>query len=557
MEQQQQETQFIGDKIAGFDVVELIGTGAMASVYRAFDTELERDVALKIPDLRYSDNTSFKNRFNCEAKAMARLHHRNIVQIFSVGEHNGVPYLAMEFVKGAPLSKILADRDRIEIDEALEYILQVCDAMECAHQADVVHRDLKPGNILVESSGRVLVADFGISKIMSGDTEDDTLTFIGTPTYMSPEQCGEGKLDQRTDIYSLGVILYEMILGHPPFGGANPAEIIKSHLMETPGFPTEPGKELPPNIVKILRKMLAKDPEQRYRDVRSLRNEIDMWKKWAVAKSAGKVQDTLVSESAPLILAFVPQKILLGAVSAALKNIDHRMVVVANSTELLSKLSNLPAKMVILSHENGKNGVFKVAERIKEAKKDSELKVMLLSHGISRGEVESAFLSGVNDIIAEPFDPSVLISKLESALVGVQRSVECRRFFRKEMSDNITIRIENEILDISEGGMRIATNMALKIGEILRFELQLFRELGFGEKTGRVVWISRNEDGDGFAYQAGLDFADFTKSERDRLRKWIFASEIGSRNKAKAAIDRTPDMGPQLRTLHRRRTRTL
>jgi serine/threonine protein kinase len=548
----QQQVQFIDEQIAAFHVIELVGKGAMASVYRAFDTELERDVALKIPDLRYADNASFKSRFNREAKAMARLHHRNIVQIYSVGEYNGIPYLAMEYVKGAALSNILIDRDRIEIDEALEYILQVCDAMECAHQADVVHRDLKPGNILVESSGRVLVADFGISKIMSGDTEDDTLTFIGTPTYMSPEQCGEGKLDKRTDIYSLGVILYEMILGRPPFDGSNPAEIIKSHLMETPGFPAEQGKELPPNIVKILRKMLAKDPEQRYRDVRSLRNEINMWKKWAEAKSASAAQDTLVSESAPLILALVPQKILLGAVSAALRNIDHRMVVVANSTELLSKLSNSPAKMVILSHENGKNGVFKVAERIKEAKKNSDLKVMLLSHGISRVEVETAFVSGVNDIIAEPFDPSVLISKLESALVGAQRSVECRRFFRKVMSDNITIRIENEILDISEGGMRIATNMALKIGEILKFELQLFRELGFNEKAGRVVWISRNDEGDAFAYQAGIDFADFTRAERDRLRKWIFAAETGSRNKTTKSIDTTPNMGPKLGTIQRR-----
>ena len=544
-----QEAQLIDERIGGFHVIELVGRGAMASVYRAFDTELERDVALKIPDPRYADNVSFKNRFNREARAMARLHHRNIVQIYSVGEHESVPYLAMEFVKGAPLSKILEDRDKIDIEEALEYILQVCDAMECAHEADVVHRDLKPGNILVESSGRVLVADFGISKIMSGDTSDDTLTFIGTPTYMSPEQCGEGKLDQRTDIYSLGVILYEMIVGRPPFDGVNPAEIIKSHLMETPGFPTEEGSELPPNIVKILRKMLAKDPEQRYRDVRALRREIEMWKKWAEAKSAGTVQDTLTGESAPLVLALVPQKILLGAVNAALKNIDHRMVVVANSTELLSKLSNLSAKMIILSHENGKNGVFKVAEKIKESAKSSDLKVMLLSHGISRVEVEAAFLSGVNDIIAEPFDPSILISKLESALIGELRSIECRRFFRKEMADNITIRIENEILDISEGGMRIATNMALKIGEILKFELQLFRELGFGEKSGRIVWISRNDEGNGFAYQAGIDFADFTRAERDRLRKWIFASQIDGRREAKIAADRPPDMGPKTTSL--------
>jgi serine/threonine protein kinase len=450
-------------------------------------------------------------------------------------------------VQGASLSKILADRGRIEIDEALEYILQICDAMECAHEADVVHRDIKPGNILVESSGRVLVADFGISKILTGDTCDDTLTFIGTPIYMSPEQCGEGQLDQRTDIYSLGVIFYEMIVGRPPFDGDTPAEIIKSHLLETPGFPTENGRALPPNIVKILRKMLSKDPEQRYPDVGALRRELEMWKKWADAKSAGAVQDTMVNETSPIVLTLVPQKILLGAVMSALKNIDHRMVVVSNSTELMSKLSNLPVKMIILSHEPGKNGVFKVAERMKESGKIADIQVMLLSHGISRGEVETAFVSGINDIIAEPFDPSVLTSKLESSLVGELRSIESRRFFRKTMSDTITIRIENEVLDISEGGMRIATNMALKIGEMMKFELQLFRELGLGEKTGKVVWISRDDSGEGFLFQAGVDFADITRAERDRLRKWIFASEVAGRKNARIEPHRGPDMGPTIK----------
>jgi len=455
-------------------------------------------------------------------------------------------YLAMEYIKGAPLSKIMEDRGRIDIYEALEYILPICDAVDCAHQAGIAHRDLKPSNILVESSGRVLVADFGISKILSSDSYDDTLTFVGTPIYMSPEQCGEGQLDHRTDIYSLGVIFYEMVVGHPPFGGNNPAEIIKGHLMHTVGFPVEPGKELPPTIVKILRKMLAKDPEQRHRDMHSLKRDLDMWKQWTEAKAAGKISDPSADDNSPIVVTLLPRKILLGAVTSALKNIDHRLVKVNNSTQLLSKLSNLPVRMVVLGHENGKKNVFRTAETIKESGKNKDVQLMLLTHGISRSEVEIAFAAGISDIIAEPFDPSVLVSKLESVLIGAPRSVECRRFFRKSMSDNITIRIENEILDISEGGMRIATNMVLKIGELLKFELRLFREIGIGDKSGRVVWISKNNSGEGLAYYAGIDFVNFRSAERDRLRKWIFASEIAG-GKSRMAVDDRPNMGPVVR----------
>ena len=540
------EAQLIDEYLGNFHVVKLLGHGAMASVYRAFDTELERDVALKIPNPRYADNPSFIVRFNREARAMAKLRHRNIVQIYSVGERNGLPFLAMEFVDGVSLSKILDDRGRIDVDEAIEYLLQICEAMDCAHQAGIVHRDLKPSNIWVESSDRVLVADFGISKMMSGDTSEDTITVVGTPIYMSPEQCGEGVLDQRTDIYSLGVIFYEMTVGRPPFAGATPAEIIRSHLMEMPSFPTGTDRELPPKIVKILRKMLAKDPDKRYSDAHAVARELKLWKKRAKAKRASSSQKSGSSGTAPLVLCLIPQRILVGAVVSALKNIEHRMVIVATSTELLSKLSNLPVKMVILSHESGKTSIFKLAEKIRETKANEKVQLMLLSHGISRSEVEAAFISGINDIIAEPFDPSVLISKLETALVGAQRSVESRRFFRKELSDSITIRLENEILDISEGGMRIATNMALKIGEIVKFELQLFRELSFGEKAGKVVWISKTDSSNGFAFQAGIDFVDVTSTERDRLRKWMFASEIAGQIPRKP-VERRPDMGPILK----------
>ncbi|UCD58688.1 MAG: protein kinase [Candidatus Hydrogenedentota bacterium] len=540
-----QEKQIVDEHIGNFHVVELIGHGAMASVYRAFDTELERDVALKIPNPKYTENTGFIQRFYSEAKAMAKLCHRNIVQIYSAGEHEGAPFLAMEYVSGAPLSRILADRGRMEVEEAVEYILQICEAIECAHKRGVVHRDIKPSNILVESSGRVLVADFGIAKMVSGSTCEDTLTFVGTPIYMSPEQCGEGVLDQRTDIYSLGVIFYEMIVGKPPFDGESPAEIIKNHLMMTPKFPEEQGAELPPKIVNIVRKMLAKNPEERYPDALTLRQDLELWQKEPRPAPKPPTQESSRNGMAPIVLCYIPQKILHGAVASALKNIKHRMIAVSSGTELLRGLSNLETKMVILSHQPGRTSIFRLAEKIRKSPKNTQVQLMLLSHGISREEVGTAFRSGINDIIAEPFDPSILVAKLETALVGEQKSIESRRFFRKAISGKVTVRIESEILDISEGGMRISTNMALKIGELIWFELKLFRELGLGEKAGKVAWVSKNDSDAHFLFQAGIDFVDVTKAERDILRKWIFSTEVTGRA-GKHSSRPEPDMGPFL-----------
>jgi len=520
--------QVIDERLGNFLVKELIGHGAMASVYRAFDTKLERDVALKIPDLKYADHPVFKQRFTSEAKAMAKLQHNNIVQIFSVGEHEGIPFMAMEFVDGPSLYKIMADRQGMEPDEAAEYVLQVCEAIECAHQRGIIHRDLKPGNIMVDPSGRVLVADFGIAKIMSGDTDQDTLTFVGTPIYMSPEQCGEGTLDKRTDIYSLGIIFYEMIMGRPPFVGETPAEIIKGHLLDTPSFMGERMNRMPPALVRIVRRMLAKDPEQRYSDAHALMLEIKLWKKDYLATPRAPVEESKLGSTAPLVACYVPQKILLGAVMAGLKNMEHQMVVVSSPSELLSKLSGLPIKLIVLSHKPGTNEAFKLAEKIRESGRKPMAELILLSPGIARREVETAFLSGITDIVAEPFDPSVLISKIENALIGSQKTIECRRFFRTAYCAPVIVKIESEILDISEGGMRLATNMPLKIGQVLILEMQLFKNLELGEKSGRVVWVSKKESGS-FSIQAGISFLDLNSSERDRLRKWIFSHEVESR----------------------------
>ncbi|GAB4339127.1 MAG: hypothetical protein Kow0099_13880 [Candidatus Abyssubacteria bacterium] len=526
------EAVLIGERVGNYCVVELIGQGAMANVYRAFDIESGGDVALKIPHPNRSEDRRFVRSFNREASSMGMLKHPNIVGVLGSGQEEGLAYIAMEYIDGTPLSRILEERGSLEPLEAVNYLLQVCDAIQYAHEQGVVHRDLKPSNLLVEQGGRVVVADFGISKILSFETEN-TMTLVGTPVYMSPEQCGEGTIDHRADIYSLGVVLYEMITGKPPFCDDFPAAVIKGHLLELPKFAPE---QWPPKLLMIARKMLAKSPEQRYPSATALKKDLELWRDQAYSSSSAK------GEGVPLILSHISRKSLQGAVEAALTNVEHRMVCVTSASELVDRLLREDVRIVLLGHEPNRFGVLRLAKKIRELKKNGEVKLILLSHGISREDVEAAFRAGINDIIAEAFDPSVLVSKLENALVGEQRSIESRRFFRRAVSGNITVRIDSEILDISEGGMRISTSVALKTGEVISFRSKLFNELGLGEKKGRVVWISKCGSEDAPAFQAGIDFVNLTKTERDNLRRWIFASDAASRSKSRSSG--LPDKGP-------------
>jgi CheY-like chemotaxis protein len=311
--------------------------------------------------------------------------------------------------------------------------------------------------------------------------------------------------------------------------------------METPSFMGERRKNLPPALVKIIRKMLAKDTDHRYSDAHALMLELKAWKKEFLAAPRVTVEERKPGESAPIILSYLPQKILMGAVMSGLRNMDHQLVSVSNPSELLSKMSALQIKMIILSHQPGTNDAFKLAEKIKESGRNPDAQLILLSPGISRREVETAFLSGISDIIAEPFDPSVLISKLESALIGTQKTIESRRFFRTDYCDTVTVKVESEIRDISEGGMKLATNMPLRIGQVLIFDLQLFKDLGIGEKSGKVVWVSKKESST-FTLQAGISFLDLTPSDRDRLRKWVFTHEVESRGGTDSPAKRNTNM---------------
>ncbi len=255
----------IGSVIGGFKIEKELGRGGMGVVYRAHELSLNRKIALKILSERLSNDKEFIERFKREARVVAALNHPNIVNILSYGEEQGLYYFAMEYVKGTDLGKILKEKKEIPLDQALSITTQIADALEEAAARGVVHRDLKPSNIMIDSMGRIKVTDFGIAYFQDAESQlTRTGLYMGTPEFSSPEQARGAPLDVRSDIFSLGAILYKMLSGTPPVSGESPLAVVAKILTE-PIIPISRIKPTLPHLVaELVDKMMAKDIEARF-----------------------------------------------------------------------------------------------------------------------------------------------------------------------------------------------------------------------------------------------------------------------------------------------------
>src|ERR1019366_10658091 len=260
-----------------FEIEEEIGRGGMAVVYRARDVRLRRKVALKVlpPELAFREDV--KRRFLREAQMAAQLSHPNIVPIYAVDELDGIVYFAMGLVDGDPLARLLATEPRPPITVVRQVLRGVADALAYAHAHGVVHRDVKPDNILVErASGRALVSDFGIARAAEGDARL-TLTgnAVGPPAYMSPEQAmGDRELDGRSDIYSLGVVGYQMLAGELPFRATNTPAMLMKHISERPPPLHDVRADLPANLIHAIERAMAKGRNERWPDAAAFRDAL-------------------------------------------------------------------------------------------------------------------------------------------------------------------------------------------------------------------------------------------------------------------------------------------
>ncbi len=258
-----------------YQVIEELGHGGMGRVYKVFDTDIKEKIALKLlrPEIALDKETV--ERFSNELKLARKISHRNVCRMFDLGKAEGTTFITMEFVPGEDLKKFIRKSGQLGAGRAVSIAKQICEGLAEAHHLGVVHRDLKPQNIMVDEDGNARIMDFGIARSLRGKGITGAGVMIGTPEYMSPEQVEGKDVDQRSDIYSLGVILFEMVTGHVPFEGDTPFTIGVKHKSERPRNPRELNSQLPEDLSRVILRCLEKDKVKRYQTAEELRTDLE------------------------------------------------------------------------------------------------------------------------------------------------------------------------------------------------------------------------------------------------------------------------------------------
>jgi beta-lactam-binding protein with PASTA domain/tRNA A-37 threonylcarbamoyl transferase component Bud32 len=257
-----------------YEIDSVLGQGGMAKVFRGTDQVLGRTVAIKVLSPQFTDDAQFVTRFRREAQAAASLNHPNIVGVFDTGSQGDVHYIVMEYVEGRTLRDVIRADGPLLPERVAEIGDAVAKALQTAHEAGMVHRDIKPGNIMLTSDGEVKVMDFGIARTSTGDTLTQTAAVLGTASYLSPEQAQGQTVDARSDLYSLGCVLYEMSTGRPPFSGDSPVAIAYKHVRDDPVAPSRINPDVPTDLEAVILKSMAKNPANRYQTAAELRQDL-------------------------------------------------------------------------------------------------------------------------------------------------------------------------------------------------------------------------------------------------------------------------------------------
>ncbi len=259
-----------------YQITEKIGSGGMADVYKAWDIEKETYVAIKVLKNEYTENAEFVRRFKREATAMYNIRHKNIVRVYEMGMYEGMYYIAMEYIEGITLKNIIKKHGALPTDVCVFVAEQICDALGYAHNMGIIHRDIKPQNIIVVDDWTIKIVDFGIAR----DVSASTMTFmgpnvLGSVHYISPEQAKGEYVDQKSDLYSLGIVLYEMLTGELPFEGDTTVTVALKHINEEVRKPSDVDPMLPESLSKVVMKAVQKNPEYRYASAPLMKDDLE------------------------------------------------------------------------------------------------------------------------------------------------------------------------------------------------------------------------------------------------------------------------------------------
>lgn len=336
----------IGETLGGYQITDQIGKGGMATIYKAFQPSLEREVAIKILPPYYAEqDESFIARFKREAKAIANLQHQNILMVMDTGRDGDYFYIVMEYIPAGTLKELINERP-LSLKEISNLINQMADALDYAHGKGVVHRDIKPSNILMRRDDWALLTDFGLAKMVGGSLLTQSGMTVGTPAYMSPEQGSGATIDSRTDIYALGVMLYEMTVGEVPYTAETPMAVVIKHITEPLPMPRAKNPDLPEEVQRIILKALAKSPDDRYQTAGDMAKALAEAANGAPDWAANGI-DTLIDEAAAGALP--PASTLVHEESA------EEPAAVAVETAPVETLVHTPAGSTQVAAQGGRN----------------------------------------------------------------------------------------------------------------------------------------------------------------------------------------------------------
>ncbi len=267
----------VGETIAGrYELEEVVGHGGMSTVYKARDSLLERNVVLKVLHQQYSEDGDFVERFKREARSVAQLQHPNIVTVIDRGEEGGRQYIVFEYINGETLKELVVRKGRLDVRTTLAVGLEIARGLSFAHEHGLVHRDVKPQNVLLNGDGGAKVTDFGIARSLDVEhSVTQTGTILGTSNYIAPEQANGRPVDAQTDVYSLGIVLYEMLTGEVPFPGENFVAVAMKHIQEPSPSVLDARCDVPLRVAEMIDRALEKDPEQRFTTMDAFADEIE------------------------------------------------------------------------------------------------------------------------------------------------------------------------------------------------------------------------------------------------------------------------------------------